>query len=85
MRRLLLVLSMVAIMAAMLVASAMPAFAFANPDSNGGRGEGQASAAGNCFLKVIPKQDEKDKPSNSHKTPGNAIETNCDHFWQLEI
>ena len=85
MRRILLVLAVAALMAAMMVVSAMPAFAVANPDSEGGRGEGQARAALNCDV-VVDRQlnpEEPPSPSNSHQANFSPIApTNCNHFFQ---
>jgi hypothetical protein len=86
MKRIISVLAVVAVMAALMVVSAMPAFAFANPDSKGGRGQGQARAVGNCDLKVIPKQASREQEAGGGPKSGSGEEypvpTNCDHLWQ---
>jgi hypothetical protein len=87
MKRILLVLTVALMMAAMMVVSAMPAFAFANRDSEGGRGVGQETATENCQAKVNSWliDPEKPSPSNGHQADLDLIApTNCNHFFPVE-
>jgi|SRR5918998_4477333 hypothetical protein len=95
MKRIFAVLAVVALMATMMVVSAMPAFAFANPDNNGKAEDapGQDRASDNCgtFLTlaspegtgVVGRQATSNSPSNGHQenatTP--TAPTNCNHFF----
>ena len=88
MKRIFAVLAVVALMATMMV-SAMPAFAFANPDNNGNEeAPGQARAIENCGTVdgggVLGRQAAPNSPpeSNSHPHSTTAIApANCNHFF----
>jgi hypothetical protein len=80
MKRILLVLTVALMMAAMMVVSAMPAFAVANTDSEGGRGKGQARAAGNCGA-VVERQLGNSPSNGHHHESGPIAPTNCNHFF----
>jgi len=93
MKRLLLVLTVALMMAAMMVVSAMPAFAFANPDNNGKANvaPGQDRASENCGTfpapgspgtGVVGRQATSNIPSNGHQVNGTTAPTNCNHFFQ---
>jgi hypothetical protein len=89
MRRILLVLTVALMMAAMMVVSAMPAFAVANPASEGGRGKGQSTAAKNCDVVVDRQLDPEEPPSPSKAHQDNdpttpIAPTNCNHFFPVE-
>ena len=83
MRRIISVLAVVVVMAALVAASAGSAFAYANLDNNGkaANAPGQTKALENC-IDAITKQASDDNLSNGHKVPGNGAPTNCDHFYQ---
>jgi hypothetical protein len=73
-RRILLVLTVALVMAAMMLATAIPAFAFANPNSNSS-GQGQPNAVANCTANVS-KQLAQEVQGETGSRP-----TNCDHFY----
>ena len=85
MKRIVSVLTVAAIVVAMLAASAGNAFAFAgNP--NGADAPGQAKAVENCF-ETIARQDAKGVTGTTTGSPKDekllpTAVTNCDHFWQ---
>jgi acyl-homoserine lactone acylase PvdQ len=74
-RRILSVLVVALVMAAMMLSMAMPAFAFANPDSNSS-GQGQSIAGANCTANITKQQAQV-----IHGETGTRP-TNCDHFYQ---
>jgi hypothetical protein len=82
MKRIVTVLTVAALMAVMLVASAGYAFAFANPDNEGNASNapGQSNARQNCFENII-KQTEKDVSAGGGPKEGVPAPTNCDKFF----
>lgn len=80
MRRILLVLSVAALMATMIVATAMPAFAVAN-NPNAADAPGQAKAAENCG-EVLGKQTSNRVRAGGGPKEGFLGPSNCDHYYQ---
>ncbi len=83
MRRIFMLLTVVALMVAMVVIGAMPAFAETNPGNNGkaANAPGQIIADNNCE-NTFNRQRADGNTSNGHKDPDNPWPTNCDHFYQ---
>ncbi len=82
MRRLILVLAISALMAAMMVVVATPAFAFANPDNKGNA----QNAAGQS--QAVHNSDELDQQQDTAGTGGgpkvnSTVPNNADHFFQI--
>jgi hypothetical protein len=84
MKRIISVLAVAALMAAMLVASVMPAFAYAYPYNNGNANNapGQANAHQGC-LDTIAAQRANDVSAGGGKKEGTLAPTNCDHNFTL--
>ncbi len=86
MKRILLVMSVAALMAAMMVASAGNAFAIAgNPNAAGA--PGQAKAGENCLETTFRQSAQgvigttTGSPQVEKQLPTGVA--NCDHFWQV--
>jgi len=82
MKRIIMVLTVAALMAVMLVAGAGYAFASANPDNQGTatNAPGQSNAFENCRANVIKQEEKRVSAGGGPKEglPG----TNCDQFFQ---
>ncbi len=74
MRRIIMMLTVALVMAAMMLAMALPAFSFANPDSNSS-GQGQSIAGATCTANITKQQTQV-----IHGETGTRP-TNCDHFY----
>jgi hypothetical protein len=85
MKRIVMVLTMAALMAVMLVAGAGYAFALANPDNRGNASNapGQQNAHQNCE-NTISKQHEKGVSAGGGKKEGVVGPTNCDKFFSSD-
>ena len=81
MRRVLLVLTVAAVMAAIVALSAGSAFAYANHPTGQGSGSGQSKAAENCTDAVSNQFVGSGAQQNAHQT-GSTGPANCDHFFQ---
>jgi hypothetical protein len=85
MKRMITVLTVAALMAVMLVASAGSAFAFAYTEESGGPSQGTVTdeAEGNCEADVM-KQTENEVAAGGGPKQDIDAPTNCDHFYQRE-
>ena len=81
-RRILLVLAVAALTAAMLVVMAVPAFAYANHDTGSGSGDGQEQAQ-NKNQATLGKQLENGVTAGGGPKEGISAPTNSDHYFQL--
>jgi hypothetical protein len=81
-RRLVLVLAVAALMAAVMVVIATPAFAFANPDNKGNaqNAAGQRQAVDNSD-ELDQRQDTPGKGGGPKS--GTTLPNNADHFFQI--
>jgi hypothetical protein len=74
-------IGVVTVVTSCVVALNPPAFAVANPNSNGANGQGQAQADDACFNNVH-KQFGLDLDTGGGPKDGWGPPTNCDHFYQ---
>ncbi len=80
-RRMILVLTVAALIVAIFVATAVPAFAFAKHVPGRGSSGGQDRAVDQCNS-AVDKQDVSNQGHHNSNDPGNVAPANCDHFFQ---
>jgi hypothetical protein len=73
---------MLAVMALLMVALAVPAFAAALPGSQGTQGQGQLTAFDNCEFNANQKQSDKGVIVGGGPKVDVVGPTNCGHFFQ---
>ncbi len=73
---------MLAVVALLVAALAVPAFAVALPGSPGERGVGQETAFNNCEFKANQNQADNEVIAGGGPKAGVVGPTNCGHFFQ---
>ena len=81
MKRILLVMAVGLVMAAIVVAMSVPAFAYANHTTGSGSLGGQSRALDQCEF-AVDKQDTTNQGHQNSNDPGNIAPANCDHYFQ---